>query len=85
MTQTVILYGPQGIGKTTIAPALAAALHCPSIQDDWNGAAPLPDGALAITNTTYTLPAGAVAFHANDKAGLNTLLSLFQQQNPSAP
>ena len=79
MTQTVILYGPQGIEKTTSAPALAAALHRSSIHDDWSGVAPLPDGALAITNTTYTLPVGAVAFHANDKAGLVSLLNLQQQ------
>ena len=85
MTQTLILYGPQGIGKTTTAQALAATLSCSSILDDWDGTAPPPAGTLAITNAAYPLPADAVAFHVKDKAGLEALLNLFQRANPSTP
>lgn len=48
--EALVIYGPQGCGKTTNASALAEHFGCVSIVDDWDGRAPLPDGALALYN-----------------------------------
>lgn len=52
MSQIVVIHGPQGCGKTRNAQALAAHFGCSRIIDDWDGASPLPEGALALTSAT---------------------------------
>lgn len=44
----LVIYGPQGCGKTTNAQALAAYFHCTTIVDNWDGRSALPDGALVL-------------------------------------
>ena len=85
MHRTFILCGPQAVGKTRHAEALAVALSCQFIQDDWNGIDPLRPATLAITNAEYTMPEGGVAFHIEDEAGLEALISLLEPTHPSAP
>lgn len=85
MSKTFILCGPQAIGKTRHAETLAAALSCAFIHDEWNGVDALRAGTLAITNAEYTMPEGGVAFHVEDEAGIDVLVSLLQQAGPSAP
>lgn len=46
---TVILFGPQGTGKTRHAEALRLRLGCVRIVDEWFGE-PLLPGDLALTN-----------------------------------
>lgn len=46
----LVIYGPQGCGKTTKAQALAEHFGCSTIVDDWDGRAPLPDDTLALYN-----------------------------------
>ncbi len=48
--QTIVIYGPQGCGKTQHAQALATHFSCLFIADEWDGVQPLPDGVLALTN-----------------------------------
>jgi len=47
---SVIVHGPQACGKTRNARALAAALGCNKILDDWDGRTPIPHGALVLTS-----------------------------------
>lgn len=42
MTQTTILYGPQGCGKTRNAESIAAALGLERIRDEWTEGDPVP-------------------------------------------
>ena len=46
----IIVCGPQGCGKTTIAVALARQLGCTRIVDDWDGKMRLAKNALALTS-----------------------------------
>lgn len=48
--KTVIVYGPQGCGKSSAAKGLLAYSGCTGLVDDWDGCSPLPEGALALTN-----------------------------------
>lgn len=48
MAAPLVVYGPQGCGKTANAQAIADYFYCTSVVDDWDGRAPLPDGALAL-------------------------------------
>ena len=48
--ETVIVYGPQGCGKTSSADALKKRFGCHRVIDEWDGKTPLPEGALALTN-----------------------------------
>jgi hypothetical protein len=58
---TIIVYGPQGCGKTLVAPALRRCFGCRSIVDDWDGEGPLPPESLVLTN----LPVDAIGFPAD--------------------
>lgn len=53
--KTCIVTLPQGIGKTTLAPKLAAALACHTIVDDWGPNLTVLPGALHLTS--YEVPA----------------------------
>ena len=48
MAAPLVVYGPQGCGKTTNARAIADYFRCTSIVDNWDGRSRLPDGALAL-------------------------------------
>lgn len=48
--QTLIITGPQGSGKTTLAAQLLDFFGKTHVVDDWEGHEPLPLGALALTN-----------------------------------
>ncbi len=78
-----IVCGPQGIGKTQLADALLSVLGCVFLVNDWNGTDELRPGTLAITNAEYTMPEGGVAFHIEDKSGLNVLIQLLSTESPS--
>jgi len=59
MNRTVIVYGPQGCGKTNASDRLMRHFGCTELVDDWDGESPLPDGALALTNRKPVPPVGA--------------------------
>jgi hypothetical protein len=48
MAAPLVVYGPQGCGKTANAKAIADYFYCTLIVDDWDGRSALPDGALAL-------------------------------------
>lgn len=48
--KTAILGLPPGMGKTTIAPALAKRLGCTSVVDEWTPSLYVTPGALHVTN-----------------------------------
>ena len=48
--KTVILYLPQGYGKSLMAHAIAAELGCNSVVDDWGVDEQITPGALHLTN-----------------------------------
>lgn len=50
MSNTVLIHGPQGCGKTRSAQALAAHFGCSQVVDDWNGRDPIAAGSLVLTN-----------------------------------
>ena len=64
MNRTVIVYGPQGCGKSKAASRLMRQFGCAQLVDDWDGESPLPDGALALTNRQppYAVQGRIVAF-----------------------
>jgi hypothetical protein len=45
----VIIYGPQGCGKTRRTQQFKDHFKCARVIDDWNGIDPLQDGDLALT------------------------------------
>lgn len=49
-SQSVVVYGPQGCGKSRHAEALMVRFGCTRVQDDWNGSSPIAPGVLALTN-----------------------------------
>lgn len=51
MSNTIVIHGPQGCGKTRSAEALAKHFGCSHIVDDWNGRDKVAPGALVLTNT----------------------------------
>lgn len=59
MNNTIVVYGPQGCGKTRQAQTLAAQHGCESIVDEWHEGAALVPGALHLTNVRpSSLPQG---------------------------
>ena len=50
MSNTVLIHGPQGCGKTRNAQALAAHFGCSRIVDDWNGQSKIEEGSLVLIN-----------------------------------
>ncbi|WP_397452510.1 ATP-binding protein [Pseudomonas sp. NA-150] len=57
--QALIITGPQGSGKTTLAEQMCKFFEKTQIVDDWNGSDPLPDGALALTHGVVHFPGSA--------------------------
>lgn len=49
MNTPIIVFGPQGSGKTSIAQALAAQ-HNGRLLEEWSGQEPLQAGDVATTN-----------------------------------
>lgn len=72
---TVVLQGPQAIGKTTAARVIADAFGCTQVFDDWNGCEPLQPGTLAITNAEALVPRGGVLLSVSDENGLAGLVT----------
>ena len=79
MSSPVVIYGPQGCGKTRNAQALAAHFGCSRIVDDWDGQSKIEDGCLVLISSIVfgfkapALPVGCrfVAFSkAMAEAGL---------------
>lgn len=58
----VIIQGPQGCGKTTMAKALMLMYGCTSILDEWMPGQQLPVEALVLTSWMGPIP-GAILFH----------------------
>lgn len=48
MAAPLVVYGPQGCGKTANAKAIAVYFYCTTIVDNWDGRSALPEGALAL-------------------------------------
>ncbi|MFC6351270.1 hypothetical protein H7691_06545 [Stenotrophomonas sp. CW117] len=54
MNRSVIVYGPQGSGKSLHAEKLRQHFGMERIIENWNGSDPFPrDGALVLTNNPH--------------------------------
>ncbi|MCU7839753.1 MAG: ATP-binding protein [Candidatus Thiodiazotropha sp. (ex Troendleina suluensis)] len=56
---SVVVFGPQGCGKTTVAEQLKEYFGCSEVNDDeWDGCTPLREGVLVLTNVAppYVVP-----------------------------
>ncbi len=62
---TIIIYGPQGCGKTRNAQVIAKHFKLSKIVEGWNGVDELEDGTLALTNVPNI--AGAINFEETMK------------------
>jgi MoxR-like ATPase len=51
MSQTIVIHGPQGCGKTRNAQALAKHFGCKKVVDDWDGRSKVEEGSLVLTNS----------------------------------
>jgi Holliday junction resolvasome RuvABC ATP-dependent DNA helicase subunit len=70
----VVIYGPQGCGKTTHAAALARHYGKDRIVDDWVPGRPAPADTLALTNACHI---GAIHFlDAATAAGIRLMPAL---------
>ncbi|MCU7904465.1 MAG: hypothetical protein KZQ76_01185 [Candidatus Thiodiazotropha sp. (ex Epidulcina cf. delphinae)] len=50
---SVVVYGPQGCGKTMVAEQLKEHFGCIEVNDDeWDGSIPLRDGVLVLTDVS---------------------------------
>lgn len=58
-SDAVIVYGPQGCGKTTHAAAIASFYGKPNIVDDWTPGDPVPADTLILTSEPHQ---GAIPF-----------------------
>ncbi|MFU8837892.1 MAG: hypothetical protein ACNA75_06265 [Thiohalomonadaceae bacterium] len=47
---SIVVYGPQGCGKSLAGEYLRHKLECERLVDDWDGQAPLQSGTLALTS-----------------------------------
>lgn len=52
----VVLYGPQGAGKTDHARNLMEYWDCGRVIDPWNGRSRLPPNVVAVTNVPPPYP-----------------------------
>ncbi|MCL2829384.1 MAG: hypothetical protein FWD77_01450 [Betaproteobacteria bacterium] len=78
----VVLFGPQGIGKSTHARAIADALGCDQIIDNWDGQTRIAQtDALVITNhpAPVILSEEAVELRARNEKSLSLLVRRLQQ------
>lgn len=57
-TKSVLVYGPQGCGKTTNAPVIAKALGLNNIHDNWE-----PGAAVALLDTLVLTNARVATWH----------------------
>jgi hypothetical protein len=55
-TMSVVVYGPQGCGKTQSAPELRQRFGSKRIVDPWDGRSPLSPGDLALTHVSPPYP-----------------------------
>jgi hypothetical protein len=78
MQTTVILCGPEGIGKSRHASVLASLLRCGNIVDEWDGRNALQPGTLAITNADYVMQSGSIAIQVADSNGMKALVKGLQ-------
>lgn len=70
----IVIYGPQGCGKSTHAAALARHYGKTRIVDDWTPSRPVPADTLALTNACHI---GAIHFlDAAAAAGIRLLPAL---------
>ena len=65
---SIVVYGPQGCGKTRNKTALQAHFGMGQVIDDWKPGDPLPENTLALTN----VPGVAGAIEYSDVVGLLT-------------
>ncbi len=63
----VIVYAPQGSGKTLHAQALMQHFGCSALIDEWRTGTPVLENALALTNDTSVLDRADLAnvYHLN--------------------
>lgn len=76
MTRIVILSAPQGTGKGRHARALARALSCTMIIEDYDGSQKLYPGALALTHLDpdeLNIPHTAEIIRANSEADIERI------------
>jgi hypothetical protein len=70
----IVIYGPQGCGKSTHASALANHYGKTRVVDDWEPGGPVPADTLALTDASC---AGAIHFlEAANAAGIRLETSL---------
>jgi hypothetical protein len=70
----IVIYGPQGCGKSTHATALARHYGKTRIVDDWMPGRQLPSDTLALTNACHI---GAIHFlDAANAAGIRLMPAL---------
>ena len=58
MNNPIIVFAPQGAGKTLHADFLMSKFNCTRLVDPWDGVTALEPGDLALTNTTVPVPEG---------------------------
>ncbi|MCP5197012.1 MAG: hypothetical protein H6974_09535 [Gammaproteobacteria bacterium] len=54
--QPIIIYGPQGCGKTQHAEQFRELFHTQRVIDDWSWGDPLLEGDMALTNSPIPEP-----------------------------
>lgn len=59
MCQPIIIYGPQGCGKSQHAEVFMRAFGCSRLVDGWSPWVPLQPGDLALTNVELPICPGA--------------------------
>jgi len=82
---TVLLVGPQGVGKTLHASQLAAALGLKNILDEWNGRDRIPANTLALSNSPANTLAAQRVIEVSTTADLMALIGSPQPQDSSEP
>ena len=62
----IVIYGPQGSGKTANATALKKHYRCDIVVDGWDGKEECRGAVLALTNKPPPYRVNARAIHIND-------------------